>query len=711
MGVGSILTMGRDALFANQNAIQTTGNNIANVDTEGYSRQGVRFEDNPYLNTTPGQMGQGVRATEVYRMFNSFVEKAYINKASDARRWSEQYALLRNVDALFYEGESSPGIASQLSQFFNSWQQISNDGTLASNREALLSNAQQLAAYINEYDRTLTYMQNEMDGLIQVDVDRANTLMKEIAALNREIMLHSVPGSNNPNGLLDQRDLKVRQLGEIIDIDIIDRGQGHYMVHTKSGMPLVDEDTAYGLQFVAGPRIVPDYVAGGGSTASLNNSFNGSDEHEYTIEVLTSGTVGSGAATFRVSLDGGKSWMKDTDGNELVFTANDSSTPEYVKDLAFSFSAGTLTAGDVFDVMPKSGLYWDSPTTGLVNITPQVQNGVANPKRTTGGTLGAYFDFRDNLVCEYRERLDQFAKTLAWETNRIHSQGVGLEKLTSVLGDYRVLNASEPLGGSTSGFAWAEYLQKGNFSFALYDADGKPMFDAAGMKVMLDINFDPENDSLDDVVAAINNAANNEMPPAGSGVPYIQAGIVDGRLSLSVSAQATAQGITFGVGGDSSGLLAGLGINTFFKGDDAHSFAVRDDIGNNLNLINAGAINGAGEGNAGDTNIALQLAQLANKKLTIPSHKYTGAVSEQTLVGFYATLVTKVGADTSTAKYNEALYGAMAGDLKAQQDATAGVNLDEEMTNLVKFQNSYKAAAKLITTADEMLQTILGLKQ
>ncbi len=70
-----------------------------------------------------------------------------------------------------------------------------------------------------------------------------------------------------------------------------------------------------------------------------------------------------------------------------------------------------------------------------------------------------------------------------------------------------------------------------------------------------------------------------------------------------------------------------------------------------------------------------------------------------------------MGSDTATARFNGAMQRTMANDLDDRQQALAGVNLDEEMSNLIKFQNSYKAAAKLISTADQMFQTLLGLKQ
>ena len=86
------------------------------------------------------------------------------------------------------------------------------------------------------------------------------------------------------------------------------------------------------------------------------------------------------------------------------------------------------------------------------------------------------------------------------------------------------------------------------------------------------------------------------------------------------------------------------------------------------------------------------------------------ASTRQTLSEYYGNLVARVGADTASAKYTAATETAVAQDLHDRQEEISGVNLDEEMTNLIKFQASYKAAAKLITTADEMLQTLLSMK-
>ena len=89
MAVNTLLGIGNSALFANQTALNVTGNNIANVDTEGYSRQTVRFDDLRPQDSRPGQIGQGVYAAEIYRNFNRFVENSFLNRFTQQQRWSE----------------------------------------------------------------------------------------------------------------------------------------------------------------------------------------------------------------------------------------------------------------------------------------------------------------------------------------------------------------------------------------------------------------------------------------------------------------------------------------------------------------------------------------------------------------------------------------------------------------------------------------------
>ena len=129
----------------------------------------------------------------------------------------------------------------------------------------------------------------------------------------------------------------------------------------------------------------------------------------------------------------------------------------------------------------------------------------------------------------------------------------------------------------------------------------------------------------------------------------------------------------------------------------------------NVNLIAAGAVNGQSQANKGDGSTATAIGALATKDVTISTTWKT--VSNQSLGEYYATLVTTVGADRRLSKTNSEYHTSLTTDLEDRVTSVTGVNLDEEMSNLIKYQHSYTAAAKLITTADQMLQTLLGLKQ
>ncbi|MDY7001583.1 MAG: flagellar basal body protein, partial [Thermodesulfobacteriota bacterium] len=142
-GVNSILNIGRWALFSSQTALQITGNNIANVDTPGYSRRAVVFEEGLSIDTRCGQIGTGVYAKEVLRYFNEFVEEQYNTKASSQERWYAQYQALLSMDNLFNESMSE-GINAAVSQFWADWQDLSLRPEDYSAREVLLGDTQNL---------------------------------------------------------------------------------------------------------------------------------------------------------------------------------------------------------------------------------------------------------------------------------------------------------------------------------------------------------------------------------------------------------------------------------------------------------------------------------------------------------------------------------------------------------------------------------------
>jgi flagellar hook-associated protein 1 FlgK len=277
-------------------------------------------------------------------------------------------------------------------------------------------------------------------------------------------------------------------------------------------------------------------------------------------------------------------------------------------------------------------------------------------------------------------------------------------------GTYVVGNTSVALGSDEALFTWSDKLQEGNLTFTVFDENGNPVTDYPGLEVFSPYNFDPKatTTTLDDMVSSIENLRPSYTPPDPVPDQYFQAAIQDGRLQVSIN-QAAYPDYTFAITADTTGLAAALGLNTFFTGDNAESIAVNDALGANLNLINSGRLNTYGDINPGDNQTAREIAALSAKAVSIAT--IWNKSTSQPLTEYYGTLVARVGSATSGAKYTAASETAIAQDLYDRQEEIRGVNLDEEMANLIKFQASYKAAAKLITTADEMLQTLLSLKQ
>jgi flagellar hook-associated protein 1 FlgK len=703
-GIGSVLDIGRWALSSAQTALETTGNNVANVDTPGYSRRSVRLEEGPSIDKVPGQMGTGVRAKEVIRHFDNFVEKQYLSKLSDQERWSALEENLKSVETLFNNAEGS-GLNQALAEFWENWQELANRPDDGGVRSALLGKTQTLLNTIQITETDMDRLQGQMDDFIQQDVKEANELLQEIAEINRQIKERGIPGKNNPNQLLDKRNSLLRDLSQIMDIEVHERGQWDMLVTTRAGQTLVDGREHYRLAFEsaqASTSLSPDSEFDG------EIKFSGSSSKEYLLQVHEPGEVGSAdvddRAKLKISLDGGRTWLKDEEGELRTIEAGDEDNPQSLpeaRDLQVWFEEANneLTKGDQFQVVPKSALYWYQTTSSKENITPRKQaNGEDDPRRLSGGSLSGEFGFRDDYIGRYREKLDEFSQVLAWELNRLHSQGAGLQKFTEVLGTQKVQSTDQALDQAGSGLDFANRLQPGNLEIYVYNRETGQLEAEQPQRLDMDPgqdgrqNFDPGQHSLQDVQQALNN------------LEHINAEILNGQLQISAN-----QGYELAFGTDSSGLWAGLGINTFFQGANAQDLALNSRIANNQDFINAARVNGAGEVNPGDNHTALDIAGLQSQKVSFETLQ-EGQTS-QTLQEYFNSLSADVGSDTSQAEYNQEYFQALADDLKSRQDSKSGVNLDEEMANLIKHQQAYTAAAKLITTAEQMMNTLMQMKQ
>ena len=715
-GLSSVLDIGRWALFTSQSAIETAGNNIANVNTPGYSRRKVIIEEAPSIDFSPGQLGRGVRAKEIVREFDDFIEKQYLNKYADEERWKSLHENLDSVQTVF-KNEEGRGLSAALEKFWSAWQDLAQRPDDGSVRTALLGSTQNLLQTINIASTDLRRLQTQVNDFIQQDVDKANKLIEEISDINRQIIAHEIPGKNIPNELYDKRNKLMRELAQLMDINVMDHGGGNLLITTRAGHTLVDGVEHYRIAFES-PQTFTTLSANSNFDGQIY--FDGSDDYEYTFEVVQAGPVTDSKnsspppAELKISIDGGKTWLKDEDGNLITIPALDYNAKVHVpnsnidiwfgdpNDPSTYSGSNDLQVGDRFEVIPKHGLYWYKTSSSKVNITPMILgNGTDNSRRLVGGTLTGEFNFRDNYVGEIREKFNEFARELVWEVNQRHSQGAGLKKFAEVTGTYTTTNTSVPLGSESSGLAFYDKLQKGNVEFYIYNKETDELITGP---LTLDMDgtyadnvkspFDPSTDSLEDIRDAINNDPRINT--------YLQASIIDGKLHLEAKS-----GYRVAFGTDSSGLLAALGINTFFEGTSAENIAINPVVNNNLDFINAGKVNGSGETNPGDNTTANSIAKLQYTQVEFTTK--TEGTTHDTLQNYYNSLTAQVGAYTQRADYNQKFFESLTKDLDERQKEISGVNLDEEMSNLLKFQQAYTAAAKLITVSEQMMNTVLQM--
>ena len=296
----------------------------------------------------------------------------------------------------------------------------------------------------------------------------------------------------------------------------------------------------------------------------------------------------------------------------------------------------------------------------------------------SGGKLTALVQTRDEIIPTYQQELDQLAQDFIIAINNQHTQGVGLTLFSQNKGTYQVTDPATPLGTS---LPLGSEIVAGSFQIFV-DRDGAPL--ASGT-----IAIDPSL-SLNDVVTNINT-----HPVLGG---LLTASVEDNSLKI-VSNLASD---TFGFAGDDSHVLTALGTNTFFTGDKAYTLDVNVWVLENPDQVAAGQIDATGAHAVGDNRNALALAELEDAPVGPDGLTFGDA---------YQRLIMTLGLEAQDAGNQETFYQGLVEQLTNMRDAVSGVSLDEELTNLVKFQRAYQAAARLVSVADELYQTLLAMRK
>jgi len=243
--VFGVLNTAKVGLLAQQLAIEVTGQNIANVQTEGYSRQEINFEAKNPRNTSLGQIGTGVRVVGIKRAHDKFLFSQILSEGDTLGQFGVKKDVFEQLEGIFFESNEQ-GLNQSLSKFFSSIQDLTSNPMGLSERSNLIAEGQNLATTFNDMGNSIFQIQRNLDATIQAEVGKINSLTSEIAELNQAIHANE-PGNFSANDLRDRRDQRVKKLSELIGLNVVDELNGQISLTLKDGTPLVLQSKAFTL--------------------------------------------------------------------------------------------------------------------------------------------------------------------------------------------------------------------------------------------------------------------------------------------------------------------------------------------------------------------------------------------------------------------------------------------------------------------------------
>ena len=244
LGLFGTLNLGTRSLQTQQAGVEVTGQNLANVNNPGYARQRLQIQSAVTIDSEVGPLGTGAQAIGIEHLRNTLLDAQIRNEQSVGGYWKAQQNGLENAQVTLSEfldrsastdgtvatGQGALGISSALNSLFNAFQAVSTNPTSLAEKQTLISSAQTLATRMNDVTQGLTGVRDLLNQTIATDVDSANQLLGDIAALNDQIARAELPLGGQANDLRDLRQNKLEELSKLVDIETAIADDGTFSV-------------------------------------------------------------------------------------------------------------------------------------------------------------------------------------------------------------------------------------------------------------------------------------------------------------------------------------------------------------------------------------------------------------------------------------------------------------------------------------------------
>jgi len=269
-GLLSALNLARSGMAASQKSMEVVGNNVANVNTEGYSRQSIQSEALPTVESGGLSFGQGVQISGIDRAQDSFITDRLRAAGEQLGDAEAKASPLADLERILNIGEDS--LAGKIDDFFGAWQELSLNPGGEVERGIVMRSAEVLGTQFNEVETSLDRLRHSIDSSLSAKIGGVNAKLEQVASLNGKIQ-QSLAVGKDPNTALDQRDQLLQDLSQSIGASAVQGEKGMVSVHLPGGLTLVQETNAYELSTGESQNGVQEYTLEmGSSTMTLERS-------------------------------------------------------------------------------------------------------------------------------------------------------------------------------------------------------------------------------------------------------------------------------------------------------------------------------------------------------------------------------------------------------------------------------------------------------
>ncbi|MBQ0051726.1 MAG: flagellar hook-associated protein FlgK [Treponema sp.] len=611
------IEIGKRSLMTHTQQIQTAGHNISNADTEGYTRQRVQVKTfdpiyRPDLERAevPGQIGQGTTVESINRLRDELLDQRISAQTNKESYWATREKYYTMIEDIYNEPDEI-SIRTNMDKYWQSWQELSVYPESQAARQAVVTRGETLAESVQQRFKALSGVGTLLNGDIEGSVKQVNNYAKQIADLNKEIIKSKAMG-DNPNDLLDRRDLLVEKLSGLINITTDTRDNDEFMVHM--------------------------------------------------------------------------------DGHILV-------------------QGGISRKLDV------------EPRTDNNGYSTVVWGDTGNTAEISGGSLGALIELRDDDIRSELQKLNTMTMNFADLVNDVHRNGIGMNNVSGLdffVQQPFVTSANGNFDRNGDGTDDSSYIFRFTGTNALNPQDKvglEGVMTISGKNGNINVPYHP-TDTIEEVVARINDSDgevkayldrdNHLVLKATTAMAMENPDFVIRHVEDSGMFLTGYSGILNGSGEAGAYDFAQANAVNALRGDFAVApvlnpagyIEVNSAIKSDVLSVAAAYPNNQGKSMIGDGRAAVEIASIRNTSVMIGK--------DRTFDDYFANSVTNVALKGEQAETNMLSQNAIMNDLRDLRDSISGVNIDEELAEIIKFQHGYNAAAKFVSVMDSLLDTVIN---